>query len=127
MPLVELDLAVLLVLLGLLVPLDPLERMVPVVPVETLDQLDLRERMAWLDHLVWLAREDLLENLAPLVLQDLQDLRVSLDLRESVVSPEQEASVVSLVVQVVSVRLAEPALLVPLVLVVPLVTLACLV
>lgn len=78
-----------------------------------------------MDHLVCLARRDLLERLAHLEHLDLLGLRVSWDLRDSMVFLAPEVTVVFLVAPVVLVSLEELALLVPLVPVVPLATLAC--
>lgn len=80
-----------------------------------------------MDLLVLLVRRDLLESLAPWDHLELLDLRVSLDLRDSMVFPDPEVNVVFLVLLDLSVRLAELDLLVLLAPVVPVVTLVCLV
>lgn len=78
-----------------------------------------------MDLLVLLERRDHLERPVHLEHLELLGLRVSWDLKDSMVFLELEAIVVFLVVLVVLVSLVELAPLVPLVPVVPLVTLAC--
>lgn len=78
-----------------------------------------------MDHLVCLARRDLLERLAYLEHLELLGLRVSWDLWDSMVFLAPEVTVVFLVAPVLLESLEELALLVPLDPVVPLATLAC--
>lgn len=78
-----------------------------------------------MDPLVCLARRDLLESLAHLEHLDLLGLRVSWELRDSMVFLAPEVTVVFLVAPVLLVNLVELVLLVPLVPVAPLATLAC--